>query len=104
MHLKHTHKNNKRVERSIEQSRKQKIYLTIIVTKFKHSYIQDEEEKKPKKQNTKSKSMKNVHAYMHFHYLINSYRTMYVRELRKSIAKQKQKVNENRETKSKTKH
>lgn len=88
MHLKQTHTRTKqRVKRSIEQNRKQKnTYLTLIVTKFKHSYIQQQQETQNEKQKTK-----NVHTYMHFHYLINSYRTTYVRETRKSVAKQKRK-------------
>lgn len=49
----------------------------------------------------KSKSMKNV-LYMHFHYLKNSYRTMYVKQ-ENQLQNRNRKRNENTETKKKTK-
>lgn len=45
--------------------------------------------------------MKNV-LYMHFHYLINSYRTMYVKQ-ENQLQNRNRKRNENTETKKKTK-
>lgn len=49
----------------------------------------------------KSKSMKNV-LYMHFHYLKNSYRNMYVKQ-ENQLQNRNRKRNENTETKKKNK-